>query len=600
MNILRATDTSSILITVAEVKEGVLATVVDLIREIRDDSRAVSPPRIILHVPAVLFAADAASERRRHVGPLVELIADGSVAIWNAGYVAAPIDLLSREELILERAWGIQNRWKHGIADVLGSPGVRYFPFRVRLDQVGTLTGAGTPVCIGYPWGDPVDPSSARSRRNGEATQIDQLVLWDPEFTGGRWHTLRTRRLVAGSTDATVATGPFDLLHVVLPREIDLASTATTIREAVATVLSTDPEPAAPANPNEAITPSQQGVPMYGAGVTPYPIRREAVVLSALDSPSRDGLNEIETRPRICAAADRAISGHRIIPASESVRTEPSKDGNARLNDKELQGGSSGALTMHDGPFRARFLGGRLASVGGKRDKDEPVARAQGTALFRPTGGGSSIPTRACYLQTLLSAWFTGVATRGVHENASIDGIISVENEAVMREDVPGLLFGQTFTVAGEPPHDVEWVVPFEIAISPIADETDILITLITGDSIQSSEIRNWFSTWNTPRGLPPAERCVYANSVSITTPTETIRISAAVESPETAVPFRFAVVPKKGVPTLTFRTTRTILLESWPTERRWTVSYLFSIGDVTEPILGRDGLDTVPRFTIC
>lgn len=534
------------------------------------------PHRIVLHAPAVLFAADPASDRRRSTSILIDLIADRSLSVWSAGYAGAPLDLLTTSEERLEREWSARNRWHHGIGDVLGVDATRYFPVRMRRSQAIRLTQLKKPLCIGYPWGAP-DRS------------IAQLTLWDPDSSGDRWSTLRSRIVRLGPEPRAVPPPQgegYNVVHFIFP-ERHLSD--ATIREVV-DFLTDSGERTVQEQTSGDRRPLDETVPTYSFGGEPFSLAREPIVISTLASVSRSLTEERTTRRVVCSAADRAIEGSHIVPMSLSKKQLFANHSAQRQSEREPQGGGSGNLSMQEGEFCVRFLGGRLAGLAPARSDgsvEDRLYRAQGVAQTVSSDRRPRIPTTN-YLETISSAWFTGNESRGVHEIAQIDGVVTVESEAIMLDDRSVLLFGQTFRVPKGAPPSLVWAIPYEIPIRPLVPEKDLSMTVHAGTDTFSTSFAPRF-VGDTP--MQGVEFVVYGNAVQIPLPTGELLIRSGTVSSEVSIPFRFAYVQKGEGAMIVFRTTIPLYPRHWPEYRCWSVSYLFSgpegVGEIGDDILG-------------
>lgn len=567
MNIAEERYNEAVILSFPGGESGSAAFLVELLDTILRDDAPNGTIQPIVHLPATFFAADGATERRPFVRGIVSKIIDGTVLLWSGGYAGSAVDLLHPDEAETERAWGERNRWKNGLEDILGSAGRRYFPFRMRSDQIDDLIPRSDSLCIGYE--TPPQPNTTAD-----------LIMYD---SGGRgatgWYRVRSHVLDATAFidgakngDDWPVPSERNAIHVVFPPRfvdhLNPESVGIAIRELVARYPSAPPSPTtittgAPERETDTNRPTVVGT--LFSGVAPYRLEAEPAVLALIARErERSVMEDTSVRRLILSAAGQRTAGRRVVTESYDEippAPQPEEDG------RELQGGISGAFTMQEGPLRARFLGGRLAGFAlGQNDGPEPP-RAQGF-LKRKNGAVHPID----YLETAFAAWFSGSTERGITEHATLHGGITIETWAIMIERFPGLLFRQEITVPPQPPSDSERLVPYELALLPLPDDRSKALRYRIDGSPRDTDAALI--------GNDEEEHLVSARHCTVDLPTGSVRISVAAAQPRLIAPIRFVVVPRRQKRWLAIRTVPELATASpqhWPIVRSWSVAYIVS-----------------------
>jgi hypothetical protein len=594
-------------------------------------SASTPPARVIIHASRTLMGDRPGSSRRRTPKKLLALITRGNVGVWTAGTVGEALDLLRPDEV---------ERMEAEPGGTLGTMGRRYFPLRIRSDQVENLVAREIPLCIGYP-------------NEPRPWTVSALQVWEPPRDGGSgWMSIPTLYVPAGdvpSAERVAPEGPLPsptgepvegqvgIVHLVLPRgdatelEQSLRTCFTEVwpgvvgggdgRERVGSVSLTEDGTGSPA-------PSGGTAAVFVSGCAPYPPGREPAILAVLDalrSGSAPGPADLSSL--LFAAGDTDTTVDRTLRR----RRDRSSGGGGENRHRELEGAGTGYFTLAEGPLRALFIGGRICGVfpwGGSNG--DTAGSAENQPSGSPTGPPAGTPavnsaamngTRAQghlrigsvpsptdsprrdsgevhYLETIASAWFSSGTTRGVQERAGLPGGIVVDNEAVIFDGVPALLFGQSVSLPENPVQEAEELVLFEIPLGSAGDAHGIAAERLPGDEV----------SWRVyPSNDPGAERELCLSSrhlVVASSGVGPVRITPADRSGSLIVPYRLAVVPKNGGDQIVLRLAPPLYAEQtrplrWPEIRRWSVSYIMSLEGVpgAEEIESSALITEVPGF---
>jgi hypothetical protein len=255
-------------------------------------------------------------------------------------------------------------------------------------------------------------------------------------------------------------------------------------------------------------------------------------------------------------------------------------------HDRELQGGSSGSLTMQEGVLRVSFFGGRLSGISANGEPPRRERRSQGF-LRRSAPETAGQDTVTDFLETAFAAWFTGTHTRGIQEHASLGETVAVEHTAVMVDGFPALLFGQRVTITEAMPSNTNEMSVCELPLCSV-ENVDAIGVAFEGNGFDTAGSGNINGSHSIDvaalRGESQRDLLISGRHVILDLPHGALRISAAARAAELRVPFRLAVVPKAGTATLVLRTVPYLPAPAvirLPARRTWTVSYLFSPASV-------------------
>lgn len=594
--------------------------------------------RVIIHASRTFLGDHDASTRRRRSKKLLPLIADGRIDVWSAGLVGEAVDLLRPDEM---------RRLSEEPGGLVGTAGRRFFPHRIRRDQVDTLLERQVPLCIGY----------SRVPRPGT---VSDLRVWDsPGDNGSRWVAIPTLYIPTGVVPpddsghlslqsafgtAEAAGKPVELIHLVLPGS-DASRVEEILRSRLAEVVPLIAEGAGGRDVGDtestggrdtgeaeardadgsiaaatAAAPSDGAPAVFVSGCSPYPPGREPAILAALDA-LRDGSGEAteDYTPLVNAAGDVDSVVDRLLR-----RRSGGVIGRNGNHTRELEGAGTGYFTLSEGPLRALFVGGRIcdvseagstsASTAGTRTGDptaNPAVTALGTngtraqghlrlaAADSATGRRAGSPGAVHYLETIASAWFSSGTTRGVQEHAALPGGIVVDNESVVVDGVPTLLFGQTVSLPKEPVEGTDELVLFEISLGIVEGARGLSAEYLPGADVTCRVA---------PSDDPTADREVYvAARHLIVAPSRgvPIGVTPADRSGTLIVPYRLAIVPKNGSDRIVLRLAPPVHADPagpmlWPEVRRWSVSFLFTPArsPVTAVVAPEDVIAEVPGFT--
>jgi len=583
VNIAKGVYDTTILLSIPgndpSVADAVAACVEDIVL-----AASTPPARVIIHASRTLLGDGGGSTRRRSPKKLRSLMADGRVGAWIAGLSGEAFDLLRPCEVddIVARRGG-----------VVGTIGRRFFPHRIRRDQVDTLIAGEVPLCIGYP----------RVPRPGT---VSVLQVWDPPRDGGTgWISVPTLHIRTDdippkdpeqppsrlpSRTGETAEEAIGIVHLVLPR-----GDATTVAKGVRTRFPDVWAGVVEGFPGRAATssdsPPDRRRTMWVSGVAPYAPGREPAILAALDR-LRCGYDEApDDGSRIPgAAADADTVVDRILRRRRDVSTGPGGTGTTR----ELEGAGTGYFTLSEGAFRVLFIGGRICGVFPRGDspgspEDTPPGggaimngtRAQGHLRVAAadsraggTGGTGEVSGVVHYLETVASAWFSSGTTRGVQERAALPGGIVIDSEAVMVDGVPALFLTQSVVVPENPIEGARELVLFEIPLGSVGSAQGIAAEYLPGDEVTCRIA---------PSDDPEAEREIVLSArhlVVAPSGTRPVRITPADRSGALIVPYHLAMVPKNGRDQFVLRLAPPLSADpgrpmSWPEIRRWSVSWI-------------------------
>ena len=163
MNIAEDEYYTPILLSIPATSEGTPTFLAALVDTLCDKTTGRPFPFLIIHLPAVTLATATAGDRRTLMHSLSGWIDAGRLAVWDAGYAGAAVDLLNDEELSYERRWAKTNPWKYGFGVLLDAPRTATTDAAQRLTAPGDTSrcvsdstrhercgSSGEAVCLGY------------------------------------------------------------------------------------------------------------------------------------------------------------------------------------------------------------------------------------------------------------------------------------------------------------------------------------------------------------------------------------------------------------------------------------------------------------------
>ncbi|MEX2443287.1 MAG: hypothetical protein WD492_06770 [Alkalispirochaeta sp.] len=445
------------------------------------------------------------------VARLREIAARTTVHLWNGGYAGAPGVHLTAEELAWDLTWARTNPWDSGFSRRLQTSPTTDFPVLLTAVQAGQLgedrmSEQGV-LCLGYAGYTLAAPTSGTHR------------LWFLE--GGRWKWLTSHVVTAFQGPPRHVVEPdgiVDCVHIIVSGGPGNDMEAVRAGGRWASSVGTEKPPAlrpAPSPPRGTFFHSG----IEGGGRWLPPGRTAAVaVIRASRAVSRDRT----------AVLLRAAAGVAPPPGGG----EAPATGHDSFTNRELQGGSSGALRLDTDSVGAVFSTGRIAGLTYGKAPLTPAVRSQG---FLQT------TTSTRYLSTTSAAWFTGVRVRGVHEVAEIPRHVRLGITTFAMDQLPGLVLN---VVAEGPVSVEETVVRQGVLEIPLCDIGDASTTLTGAVMDSSGRVREISVFPHLPNTLSdsesPLEWTVGAVGLRIDVPAASIWLIAA--HPGAVLPVAFAL----------------------------------------------------------